>query len=321
MGPTISIVTACYNSTPFLDRIYQSLASQTYRNFEWICIDDCSTDGTVERLVTLASPGHLGMQVYRLPRNTGGPVALAVGTEHARGEITIWLDHDDELFPFALEEVRRNWPAVAGDAALSGLSLRAADPATGLIGRELPAGLRLTASEGLNRFPDISDGTLALKTELMRHFATVEAMENIVLNGAIYFPMTADRPMVVADAPPIRYYHRDNPSSQTRLERISRKTVASYARTFDAADRHFLRRPLLWLRHVATMLRYSRIVHGRWFEALKFIRRPGLRAIAIMAWPLALAAYARKPSAHVVKIDYFRPEEAAALRNLWAGPG
>lgn len=321
MGPTISIVTACYNSTPFLDRIYQSLAAQTYRNFEWICVDDCSTDDTVDRLIALPSPGLLGMQVYRLPRNTGGPVALAVGTQHARGEITIWLDHDDELFPFALEEVRRNWPAVAGDPALSGLSLRAADPATGLIGRELPAGLRLTASEGLNRFPDISDGTLAVKTELMQRFATVEALENIVLNGAIYFPMTAGRPLVVADSPPIRYYHRDNPASQTRLERISRKTVASYARTFDAADRHFLRRPLLWLRQVATMLRYSKIVHGRWFEALKFIRRPGLRAIAILAWPLALLAYARRPTANVVEIDVFRPEDAAGLRDLWAGPG
>lgn len=68
------------------------------------------------------------------------------------------------------------------------------------------------------------------------------------------------------------------------------------------------------------MLRYSKIVHGRWFEALKFIRRPGLRAIAILSWPLALVAYARRPTANVVEIDVFRPEDAAGLRDLWAGP-
>src|SRR5437762_12059238 len=108
MAVRISVVTACYNTSPFLDRIYNSLLRQTYRRFEWICVDDHSSDETVAQLVRLAAPGDFGMQVYQLPQNTGGPVALAFGTQMAKGDATIWLDHDDELFPNALEEVQAN---------------------------------------------------------------------------------------------------------------------------------------------------------------------------------------------------------------------
>ena len=111
-SPTISIVTACYNSMPFIDRLYGSLKAQAYKNFEWICVDDCSTDDTVERLLALEAPGELGMKVYRLPINSGGSVPLVVGIEKSQGDSIVILDHDDEFLPFALELIREHWPAV-----------------------------------------------------------------------------------------------------------------------------------------------------------------------------------------------------------------
>lgn len=320
MAPSISIITACYNSTPFLERIHGSLMEQAYRNFEWICVDDCSTDDTVEQLSHLSSPGELGMQVYRLPQNTGGPIASAVGTQHAGAEIAIWLDHDDELFPFALEQVRSNWLRVRDDGSLSGIFLRASDSGDEtMIGRELRAGRRLTWSEMGNRYPDVCDGTFALKRELFQRYATVEAMENVVLNGVLYERLTAAYPFVTADGPPIRYYHRDNPASQTRLERISRKTVASYARLLEQADLHYLRSPIRWAKHGATLLRYSKQVHGRWFAGLREISRPGIRLTVMALWPLAVLAYWRRPQVNVLEIPFFRPEQAEGLSNLWRG--
>src|SRR5260221_9600817 len=125
MSLSISIVTACYNSTPFLERVHKSLVQQTYRNFEWICVDDRSTDDTVSRLKAVRAPGDLGMRVYQLPQNTGGPVALAMGTKVAKGDVIIWLDHDDELVPDALGQVEANWPKGQAGPGESGLFLRA----------------------------------------------------------------------------------------------------------------------------------------------------------------------------------------------------
>lgn len=318
-SPTISIITACYNSVPFIDRIHGSLKAQTYRNFEWICVDDCSTDGTVERLVKLPSPGALGMQVYRLPQNTGGPVALAVGTQRSIGDIVFWLDHDDELFPTALDQIRENWPEVERDPSLSGLAFRALKPDKSAIGRQTASGLRLTGSEGFNRFPDISDGTLALRGDLMRHFATVEAMENVALAFVFYNEATRGRPFLSVNEA-VRYYHRDNPKSQTNFERISRKTVATYARMLDGADRYYFLRPMAWLRHIATLLRFSKQVHGRWFEGLKFIRRRSMRLLVVLLWPIGWLAFRRRPTTNVVEIPYFDAKLARGLKDLRSGP-
>lgn len=318
--PSISIITACYNSTPFIDRIYRSSRAQTYKNFEWICVDDCSTDETVARLVVLEAPGKLGMKVYRLPQNTGGPVALAVGTGYASGEIVIWLDHDDELFPFALETVCQNWVKVEDKPEFAGLFLRAADPSNGqMIGTELPPNAQYSWSELNNRFPDIYDGTVALKATLIKQYATIEEMEGVILNSVILNRLTKNRPFLIGDLPPIKLYHRDNPQSQTMLEHISRKSVSTYAWLIDGADRHFLRSPIRWARHVATFLRFSKQVHGHWFEGLSMIRRPLMRAIVRIAYPLGLLAYWRHPNARVVEIPFFPADLAKRLTNVWQG--
>jgi hypothetical protein len=144
-------------------------------------------------------------------------------------------------------------------------------------------------------------------------------MENVSLGGVVMAQLSRTKYFLVADSPPIRFYHRDNPTSQTRMERISRKTVASYARIIDGADRYFLLKPVHWVRHIATMLRYSKQVHGAWFEGLRFVRRPSIRLLVRFFWPLGWLAYRFRPRANVVEIPIFRPELASGLVDLRSG--
>lgn len=319
-APLISIVTACYNSTPFLKRVHQSLAAQSLKDFEWVCVDDRSTDDTVALLSRLPSPGDGGMQVYQLPQNTGGPVAQAVGTSHARGRVVVWLDHDDELTPFAMEQVRSNWESIKADDDVCAVFHRATNPVDGsLIGLELAPHSRFTSSKLTNLHPDVSDGLMAFKAEAIRRFATVETMEPVALNGSLMMEMTNDMAFVVAEGPPIKYYHRDNPDSQTRNERISRKYVHSYARILDRADRYALGNPLRWISHTATMLRYSKQVHGRFLEPLRYMRHVVPKLLTIACLPLGWIADRRKKAPNVVEIPYFRPEQANGLPDLWRG--
>ncbi|NUR45984.1 MAG: glycosyltransferase family 2 protein [Sphingomonas sp.] len=314
MTPSISIVTACYNSAPFLGRIHGSLLKQTYRNFEWVCVDDVSKDDTIERLIALEPPGELGMQVYRLPQNTGGPVALAVGTKVARGDIVIWLDHDDELFPDALENVRKHWPVVGhGDG---GLLLRASDPTSGaMIGRKLPEGTRLSWGQINARYPDVHDATFVFRAHLLREFASIERMEEINLNGAVFAELTRNHPLIVTNEP-ARFYHRDNPDSQTRVERVSRKSVATYARIFDGLGWHAALSPGRWTRHVVTMFRYSGLVYGRHGTALRHVRSWPRRVLASLLLPLSLLVRYRNANEVLVDIPYFDPALAEGLHDL-----
>ncbi|GAA3672366.1 glycosyltransferase [Arthrobacter ginkgonis] len=114
----VSVVVATYNSPPELDVLVASLDAQTLPAGEWeaIFVDDGSTDGTYPRLEAMAAARPY-MRVLRIP-NSGWPGRPRnVGTDAARGRYVFYCDHDDYLFPEALERMGR-FAAGAGLDAL-----------------------------------------------------------------------------------------------------------------------------------------------------------------------------------------------------------
>jgi glycosyltransferase involved in cell wall biosynthesis len=101
----VSVIVAAYNSDQKgLERLVRSLDAQSLprRHFEVIFVDDGSTDDTLQRLRQFART-RPHFVVHSIP-NTGwssGPRNVAIGM--ARGEYLLFMDHDDELFPRALE--------------------------------------------------------------------------------------------------------------------------------------------------------------------------------------------------------------------------
>jgi glycosyltransferase involved in cell wall biosynthesis len=102
----ISVVVAAYNSPPELDDLVRSLDEQTMdtSEFEIIFVDDGSTDATYARLQEIAStrPNATATTI----ENSGWPGRPRnVGTAMAGGEYVFYMDHDDYLFPEALERM------------------------------------------------------------------------------------------------------------------------------------------------------------------------------------------------------------------------
>jgi glycosyltransferase involved in cell wall biosynthesis len=316
-GPKISVVTACYNSLRFIDRLYQSLQAQTYDRFEWICVDDGSSDATVEHLLKLRAPGALGMQVYRLPHNSGSSIAIAFGVQRARGDLVIIMDHDDEFMPHGLAAVRDAWPSVKDDPTLCGLAFQAAHPDGKMIGRPIPVGSRFSHSWMMNVHPDAHDATFAIKTPDAKAAHDPQALEPICTWGVVMNDLTATKRFVAGAGSPIRYYHRDNPNSQMNNWKLSRKWVSSYARYLDQADVYYLRRPLKWIRHAVALARYSRLVHGSYLAAAKEIRRASMRQSLMVA---AIPAYVldRLSSKRPIPVDVplYPVDELGELKDL-----
>jgi glycosyltransferase involved in cell wall biosynthesis len=315
----ISIITATYNSRSFVDRLHASLFAQSNREFEWICVDDHSRDDTVEYLQTLQAPGRGGMQLYWLPHNSGGGVALAVGVSRARGDIILMVDHDDELMPDAVERVLAAWPVIADDPTVSALMFRISDPVTGeVIGGDLPEGRKFTMSWLANRHPDVHDATFVFKAADKKRLVTPELMEHVALGGWPLALMSNDKPFVAAPPTPIRRYHRDNAQSQTNDIKISRKTVTTYAGLLDLWDRWYWLRLPRWLRHAASLLRFSAEVHGSMWRAVGLVRRPLLKALLVMLMPAAAVLRRIRPRPKLLEFNAFDPGALAGLRNLRA---
>lgn len=100
----ISIITPCYNGEKYVGCFLDSLASQTYKNFELLFIDDGSTDATAQ-IVKAFMEAHKEMNIrYIYQSNAGQAAALNLGLKLFQGEYMTWPDSDDILMPENLEK-------------------------------------------------------------------------------------------------------------------------------------------------------------------------------------------------------------------------
>ena len=99
----ISVVIPAYNAIDYLDETLESIINQSFRDLEIICVDDGSTDNTLERLEYYASTDSR-IQVYsQVNQGSGG--ARNTGISKAKGKYVYLMDSDDILYPNALEEL------------------------------------------------------------------------------------------------------------------------------------------------------------------------------------------------------------------------
>jgi glycosyltransferase involved in cell wall biosynthesis len=97
----ISVVIPVYNVEPFLRECLDSVLGQTYADWEAICVNDGSTDGSAKILNEYAERDQR-IQIIMRP-NGGLSAARNTGLEAAKGEFVVFLDSDDWLEPNALE--------------------------------------------------------------------------------------------------------------------------------------------------------------------------------------------------------------------------
>ncbi len=93
MHPIVTIITPCYNGERFIERTIESVRAQTLKNWEYIIIDDGSSDKSVEIIERLAA-SEPRIRLIR-QENSGKCAACNRGISEARGTYLGILDHDD----------------------------------------------------------------------------------------------------------------------------------------------------------------------------------------------------------------------------------
>lgn len=106
-----TIFTPTYNRAHLLPRAYKSLLEQTFRDFEWIVIDDGSTDNTAELVRQWQREADFPIRYY-WQENSGKHVAHNRAVQLAQGRLFVVLDSDDWLVSNALERVLHHWVSI-----------------------------------------------------------------------------------------------------------------------------------------------------------------------------------------------------------------
>lgn len=104
----LSIITPTYNRAFILKDCYESLVRQTYKDFEWIVVDDGSTDNTEAFVQNLICEGLISIRYIR-QENGGKHRAHNTGVLAALGDMCVCLDSDDQLTRDAVEVAYKIW--------------------------------------------------------------------------------------------------------------------------------------------------------------------------------------------------------------------
>lgn len=104
----LTIFTPTYNRAYVLDRLYQSLCVQTNKNFEWLIIDDGSTDNTKEKIQNWILEEKILIK-YVWQENAGKSAAHNRALEMTKTELFVCVDSDDQLCENAVQIVLEEW--------------------------------------------------------------------------------------------------------------------------------------------------------------------------------------------------------------------
>lgn len=117
----ITVFTPAYNRASTLERLYKSLQAQTCMDFEWLIVDDGSTDGT-DVLVQKWQAEEKNFSLRYVKTDNGGKHrAVNAGVKLAGGEAFFIVDSDDCLPPWAVKRIAEVFSSVEKDARFAGI--------------------------------------------------------------------------------------------------------------------------------------------------------------------------------------------------------
>ena len=234
--PTFTIFTPTRDRANTLPRVFASLAAQTYPDFEWLVVDDGSTDGTPALLEHWRTDQPaFPIRVIRKESSEGKFEAMRTAVEAAHGRFFLTLDSDDACVPDALERLLNAWESIPEDerdgfSAVTGLCV---DDRGELVGTRFPHDP--TDSNSLEiryRHRVIGEKWGFQRTDVLRTaMAAASRIPGFVPEGYVWDAIArTHRTRYINEA--LRIYHRDQTdrlSEPADLRRVAEGSVIRYA--------------------------------------------------------------------------------------------
>jgi len=294
-----TVYTGTRNRAHTLHRPYDSLRSQTFRDFEWLVVDNDSTDGTPDLIARWQAEADFPIRYIR-HANRGHHGSSNVAAQEARGELFLTLDSDDGAVPEALARFKAIWDGIPADQRhrYSGATALAIDEDGSPTGDQFPTDiLDSNTTEVRYRYKVIGEKWGFQRTDVMRAhpYPTIPGyvgmMSSHLIWGAIgrrYLTRYVNEYLGIV--------HFDQPDTLTKGVRDPRRDALGERLEAGAVIndhlRYFRYAPIDYYLKAAKYSRSALWADEGLATQVRLLRRPAAKLLWFAALPLGLAVYA-----------------------------
>lgn len=184
----ITVFTPTYNRKKELKKLYKSLLNQNTNDFEWLIVDDGSTDKTDEYIDKIKKENKININYHYQP-NGGKQSAYNSGLDYAKGDIFFCIDSDDILEDNVLNKIVEDFQIINEKEDVAGVMYLQRDiNSKKIIGTEFPTDKEIYSYHDIyGKYHVTGDKLIVFKTKIAKdyHFPIIEN-EKFITEALIY---------------------------------------------------------------------------------------------------------------------------------------
>ena len=168
----LSIITPTYNREVELEVCYKSLLKQNSKSFEWIIVDDGSTDDTEQLVNSWIDEAKIKIRYFK-QENQGRYIALNKGTKEANGYLSMFMDSDDWFVENSIDFIIDYWQSLDEKLQneLCGLSGLCLDKDEQIIGDKYPQEDYISSFFDIRTYDDVKgDKKEIIKLDILKRY-------------------------------------------------------------------------------------------------------------------------------------------------------
>lgn len=260
---SLTIFTPTFNRAKTISRTYESLLRQQSFDFEWVVVDDGSTDNTGCLVKQWMNEAPFLIR-YIKQKNGGKYMAYNNGLRNANGDLFFCVDSDDWLLDDSVSNILRIKRELLGNKRLAGCVALKEYKDKRLIGKAYPNNLEITSLQNLERLGLNGERSIVFKTTVAKLFLFPEkTQEKFMTEAVIYDKYDKYEFLIKNKVLTTCEYQEEGLSSNPR--KLMVKNPAGYklyfAQRIDISDSIFLR-----LKYIISYNAFRYIYKGKDFE-------------------------------------------------------
>jgi glycosyltransferase involved in cell wall biosynthesis len=259
--PLFTIFTPTFNRAHTLHRVFDSLKAQSLQDFEWLIVDDGSTDQTAETVAAWEKVAQFKIRYVR-QEHAGKHIAHNRALKEARGRLFAVLDSDDALLPHALERMHWHWNSILESERLHFWAVEslACDENGQLVGNQYPASPFDSNLRDLRYIHRVLGEKFRVSpTEILRRYPFPEISETqFIPEGVVWFEIAKTyKQRSVNEVCRVYYCHQPKTdatlSSRNNLATTARGRLHYYVWLLNNDIEYFFRSPVPFLKAALMM--------------------------------------------------------------------